>query len=1102
MLRRGARELAEALGALPPTAEQTAVIEAEMKPMVVIAGAGSGKSETMAARVVYLVANGMVRPERILGLTFTRKAAGELAQRVHERLATLGEKGQIDLALLDGEPTVSTYHAYAARLVTDHALREALEPTMQLVTPAVSWQIADRVVRAYDGEMDAIDLNPPAVTAAVLELAGDISEHLRTSRDVRAIGHWLTTRLGELPKKPTLAQQKPGAVQRAREQLLPMVEAYAKAKADREVIDFGDQMALAARIASRHPEVGQIERSRYHVVLLDEYQDTSHAQLILLRALFGNGHPVTAVGDPCQSIYGWRGASAGNLLRFVTDFRERGGAPAPVRRLSISFRNGEHVLTAAARVQAELRAEASEVPVLRPGENRAARGRVVCALHRTALDEAEWIAERIEALIKGDPRFAPDGLPLSAEERTKRQKEAVEKGRDPALAVQPAEVAILARKRAQFPLIRRALEERGIPVEIVGLGGLLAVPEVADVVATLRVLYEPTAGDALVRLLGGPRWRIGPADLMTLGQLARELSRSPDRAPGADPLEQVIVDIHEERGSLIDALDDLNDRPELLERFSPVAAVRLAALARELRTLRRHTGQPLPDLIGEVEHRLGLDIEVAARSGLIGHGAARADLDAFQDAAAQFATDLDAPGLGAFLAYLRVAEDEEFGLKTGKVSGTNAVKLMTVHASKGLEWPVVFVPGLAEVRTKNDKIAKGSVFPAMPMANTRWTENFRKLPYPLRGDHADLPALPGLDKDLLAAFDAECGRRDLQEERRLAYVAVTRAHFLLIASGYRWGTGSKPLSPSVFLEEVKDHCDEVARWVDPPEGDAANPLYAEPATSMWPSSGPAADGVAEGGLMVEQAITESGYATPESELSLLTPVDRMHLDDWERDTELLLAERRRIRRRGRSLVELPAQLSVSELVALAKDSAALARQIRRPLPRPPEPYARRGTDFHRWLESRWGQQRLIDDLDLPGASDSPSEDDVALDDLRSAFELSVWADREPVDVEVSFETMIGDRVVRGRMDAVFRSPDGSFDVVDWKTGRRPRELEAKSAAVQLAAYRLAWAGLAGVPASRVHAAFHYVRTGETIRPVDLLDEEGLIALLESVPQVN
>ncbi|MFF4194793.1 ATP-dependent helicase [Nonomuraea sp. NPDC001831] len=1077
-------ELADKLGILPPTSEQAAVIEAPLEPMVVMAGAGSGKSETMAGRVVWLVANGLVKPENVLGLTFTRKAAAELAVRVRERLAGLAEAGLVAPGALDNEPTVSTYHAYAARLVTDHALREALEPTMRLVTPAVSWQLASRVVALYDGPMDKIELGPPSVTAALLELAGELSEHLRAPADVRRVGEWLEARLAALPGRTTVAQRKPVGVHAAREQLLPLVEAYERLKRRREVIDYGDQMSLAARIAANHKEVGEIERSRYSVVLLDEYQDTSHAQLVLLRSLYGGGHPVTAVGDPCQSIYGWRGASAGNLRRFPRDFRTRAGEEAPVRQLSVSFRNGDRVLDVAARVQLPLRMEAREVPVLVPGPNRVDRGRVTCAFHETAEDEAKWIADGVARILGQET--APDGLPWGEKERKKT------------LAVQPQDVAILARKRSQFPALRKALEDRDIPVEVVGLGGLLTVPEVSDIVATLRVLYDATAGDALARLLAGPRWRVGPADLRVLGEHARELARELSESHRADdPLDQVVADLAEERGSLVDALDELPDRPEWLESFSPLARTRLVALAQELRNLRGHTAQPLPDLVTEIERRLGLDIEVAARSGTAGAFAARADLDAFIDAAARFAGDAEDPTLGAFLAYLQAAESEEFGLEAGRVGESNSVKLMTVHASKGLEWPIVVVPGLSQLLSSKGTIATGSVFPATPVMNSRWTDNPRKLPYPLRGDAADLPRLGGLSKEELAAFDEQCRERDLMEERRLAYVAVTRAHYHLIASGYRWGSATKPLEPSEFLLEIRDTADRVSYWAGDLAEGATNPLLAEPAEAVWPVTpeGLRYESVLDGARLVEDAL--AGNLADEDD-EPLRPFEEERLRAWERDTDLLLRERELNRRRPATVVELPAKLTVSSLVTLATDPAELARRIRRPVPRKPAPLARRGTSFHKWLESRWDQQRLIDDFDLDPLEEL-EEADVRLAELQERFEESEWADRRPVDLEVPFETMIADRLVRGRMDAVFELPDGGYEVVDWKTGVPPRGKAARTASVQLAAYRLAWSHLAGVPLEKVSAAFHYVRANKTVRPVDLLDADGLVALVEAVP---
>ncbi|HUB23341.1 MAG TPA: PD-(D/E)XK nuclease family protein, partial [Streptosporangiaceae bacterium] len=223
---------------------------------------------------------------------------------------------------------------------------------------------------------------------------------------------------------------------------------------------------------------------------------------------------------------------------------------------------------------------------------------------------------------------------------------------------------------------------------------------------------------------------------------------------------------------------------------------------------------------------------------------------------------------------------------------------------------------------------------------------------------------------------------------------------------------------------------------------------------------------------------------------------------WRRDAELLLAERALRRADGGSIpVQLPARLSVSSLVSLARDPAELARQVRRPMPRPPARQARKGTAFHQWLEQRYGQQRLIDDMDLfdTGADDDADQGD--LSQLRARFEHSEWAERWPQAVEVPFETLVGDRLVRGRIDAVFAdSPDGGYDVVDWKTGRAPHDdAERTAVSVQLAAYRLAWAALAGVPVSQVRAAFHYVADDVTVRPADLLDEPGLTALIDQVP---
>src|SRR5262249_39741258 len=270
---------------------------------------------------------------------------GRLPGRVADGVAAAGQAASQAAGgdLLDGEPIVSTYHSYPARPVPDHPPRAARQPTVRLITPAVAWQMAARVVAAYAGPMDAVHWSPQTVTAAVLDLAGELAEHLSGPGDLYQIGDWLEAAARALPGRMPSVVRKTLDCQRTREQLLPLVSGYVAAKAAREGIGYGDQVTLAAPIATRHPPAGAIERARYQVVLLDEFQDTSHDQLVLLRALFGGGHPVTAVGDPCQSIYGWRGASAGNLARFAREFPV-GARPATVAQLATSFRNTGRVL--------------------------------------------------------------------------------------------------------------------------------------------------------------------------------------------------------------------------------------------------------------------------------------------------------------------------------------------------------------------------------------------------------------------------------------------------------------------------------------------------------------------------------------------------------------------------------------------------------------------------------------------------------------------------------------------------------------------------------------------------------------------------------------
>ncbi len=1079
--------LAVALGVPPPTDEQAAVISAPARPTLVVAGAGAGKTETMAARVVWLVATGEVLPEQVLGLTFTRKAAQQLGARVRSRLRRLAGSRLLDeldpsgerrAAVLAGEPTVATYHAYAGRLVGEHALRLPAEPAARLLGETASWQLAHRVVTSWAEDLD-VDLMPATVTERLLSLAGELGEHLVDPSAVRRHAELFTDLLEGAPRgkgqraEPSQTYKKWIQSQHTRVALLPLVEAFTARKRAERAVDFSDQLAVAAQVAAAHPEVGEAERATYRAVLLDEYQDTGYAQRVLLRALFGtvpgepvrgDGPAVTAVGDPCQSIYGWRGASAGNLTRFRTDFPAGEGEPADQYGLLTSFRNPEEVLDLANAASAPLRAapppsprdgsgpEFVSVGELRPGPG-VTPGVVRVALHPDVASELSWMADAIATQWTG--------------------------------ADEPPSSAVLVRRRVDMDPIAAELRARGLPVEVVGLGGLLDTPEVRDLVSALRLVADPLAGPAAVRLLTGARWRLGVSDLAALWARARELVPDlPSRRGPLTPAELALGALpgeHAEQAGLVDALDD----PGEPERYSPAGFERIGRLARELGWLRSRGGAPLTDLVADAERVLLLDAETAARPGPVG----RAHLDAFADVVADFASGAEVSTLPALLDYLETAEKAEDGFSPGEVEVTpDRVQVLTVHAAKGLEWEVVAVPHLVH-----------QVFPGRKIGGT-WLTSPAELPVALRGDAADLPdiQLPaeGDRKQLetvVKAHSEALDERRLTEERRLFYVALTRSERVLLLSGHRWGaSGDKPREPSEFLVEAAQvHPAEV--WAEEPGDGEVNPATLDTPVGVWPADplGPRSADVHAGADLVRAAQRDRGLPGEDE------PPDELDPEGWAADVDVLLAERAAAR--ARPTVALPAQLSVVQLVELADDPAALAARLRRPLPLPPNPHARRGTAFHAWLEQRFGAAQLLDLDELPGAADEGAASNDALEELQEAFLASAWAERRPVEMEVPFETVVAGVGVRGRMDAVFAEPDGTWTVVDWKTGTLPADARLPALSVQLAAYRLAWAALAGCDPGQVRAAFHFVRQNVTLSPTDLLDADGLRALLTSVP---
>ena len=362
---RDTDDLIEALG-IGFSDQQLDAITAPLEPGVIIAGAGSGKTTVMAARVVWLVGTGAVRPEEVLGLTFTRKAAAELSHRVRTALLLAGvisDRGVDE----SGEQLIMTYDAFAARLVAEHGLRLGYEADPTMITGATRYRLASRVVKSAAGPFEFISrLRPASVTERVLKLDSDLQQHLVDPDQLDHHARDLLIGLESAPRNQrgnVYADIKRAIISvQERLELASLVRDYQHLKERLGLVEFADQMAIAARLVTEVPQVSTALRSAFRVVLLDEYQDTSAAQAIMLRGLFsgstpsdGLGHPVTAVGDPFQAIYGWRGAAASNITSFADDFRRVDGRPSRRFALTVNRRSGSSILQVANVLSGPLR---------------------------------------------------------------------------------------------------------------------------------------------------------------------------------------------------------------------------------------------------------------------------------------------------------------------------------------------------------------------------------------------------------------------------------------------------------------------------------------------------------------------------------------------------------------------------------------------------------------------------------------------------------------------------------------------------------------------------------------------------------------------------
>ncbi len=993
-------EIVEALGGVEPTEQQWRAISMPLEPYVLIAGAGSGKTSVMAARVVYLAlvalgrvdaGHGGVMPGNVLALTFTNKATENLMLRIRRSLRAVDlEPGE--------EPEILNYHGFAARLLERHGLLAGIEANQRVLTPAQRTELCARVLERTSFE-HVKSTWQPSLIANILDLAEQMANHRVTPEQVIAFNE---ERLAALHRHRSDDPYR-AALQRI--ELAGAVAEFEREKRELGVIDFGDQITLALRVVEEQPEVASEYRSRFRTALLDEYQDTNVAQARLIGGVFGGGFPVTAVGDPDQNIYAWRGASLFNLMDFPEAFSREDGEPAARLPLYTNFRSGSRILAAADAIISPLPEDQ------RPSDKRlepfGPNGEGVVEARRFAdeWEEASWIADRMVQL-HGEGR-------------------------------QWSSFAALCRTSRLFAPLQRAFAERGIPAEFVDLAGLLKMPEIIEILAYARAAADPFASVALGRILLGPRYRVGFKDLALVAGRARAQNWAQREDEDAETVDSQF--------HFVEALERLDE----VEGLSDEGHARLEEFRAELAQLRADSRKPVGEFLASVVRRIGLLDELDADRDRPMAVATRRNIASFLDQVHGFSPVEGDLTLPAFLAYIEAVERlDKPEWEPVQPSEDDSVKVMTIHKAKGLEFDIVFLPGLANDLLPNTRIQQN---PARKGSS---------LDFELRGDAAMLPGFDGV----MSHFREALKEQELIEERRTCYVGLTRARERLVATGAWWyGEVEHSKKPSIFFEELADwgEASGLAEIERGPEHPEENPLAGQRERFVQPWPGPALradekDELFPDGWRRAALDAARGGGIQAALIEALDPDERGRFETitaQRRDLARHLIEREA---RPAADVRIPASVSVSGLITYESCPRKFYWTSVRPLPQFGGPAARMGTYIHQWIEQRAaGQATLIEfDEDPDLAVEELAGEPGKIERLRENFMRSRFAAETPLFSERPFMLNVGGFAVNGRIDAIFAGAGGGWEIVDYKTGRVPPEGDPV-AGLQLHLYALA-----------------------------------------------
>ena len=624
---------------------QRAAVEMPEGPVLVVAGAGSGKTRVLVYRIAYLLENG-IAPESIIAITFTNKAAGEMRHRVAELIGPTAD-----------EIWVSTFHSACVRILRREAPRIGYANSFSIYDSSDSLRLIRMILK--DLNIDEKRLPPRGVAAAISNAKNKLMDA------------GLFSDFAENPYEKRIAQ---------------VYTEYEKRLAEQSAFDFDDLIMRTVQVFDKHPDALARYQGRFRHVLIDEFQDTNHAQSRLATLLAGKWRNIFVVGDADQGIYAFRGATIKNLLDFERDWPE-----AKVVTLEQNYRSTRTILDAANAVieNNAMRKPKALWTAQEGGEN-------IVRYHASdEHDEAAWIALEVRKLSEQGHPFA--------------------------------DVAIFYRTNAQSRVLEEAFNAASLPYRVVGGVGFYDRKEIKDMMAWLRAAMNPLDTISAERLCGAPKRGIGPGSISKIQAFA---------ASRVMPL-----------GNAFDSAEEVDG----ISKKARGGALEIGRILQHIRELDQ-SGVPIADIVASTWEKTGYMAELQAERSFESLSR-QENLKELAGSAAEYDENTEQGSLTDFLERVALVNDtdEEEGEETG-------VTFMTMHNAKGLEFPIVFIVGMEE-----------AVFP-----------HVRSLADP----------------------------EQLEEERRLCYVAITRAQerlYLLNAWRRRlWGPDANYNTPSRFLKEIPE----------------------------------------------------------------------------------------------------------------------------------------------------------------------------------------------------------------------------------------------------------------------------------------------------------